>query len=177
MDKMTFTTDRTSLTEGEIIEIAWECTQADRAELTIDNGYKASVLSLPLSGTKRFRLNRSRGKTALTMTAWVGEKSYKKTIKVRVTEIPTTRAEAVDGQGRPMGSLGEWWHQRVLPKWQQMTSRRRAAWQAMSPEKRMASRTVLILSALLLVSILLPGLFILGLMALMGYLIWVVLKK
>lgn len=177
MDKMTFTTDRTSLTEGEIIEISWDCSQADRVELSIDNGYKTTVLDLSLSGSKRFRLNRSRGKTQLTMTAWVGEKHYSKTIKVRVDEIPTARAEAVDGKGRPMGRLGEWWHQRVLPRWQQLTARRRMAWQAMPPEKRMASRIMLLLAALLLVALLVPWLFTFGLLALILYLAWVVMKK
>lgn len=177
MDKMTFTTDRTSLTEGEVIEINWNCSDADRVELSIDNGYKATALPLENSGTKRFRLNRSKGKTHLTMTAWVAGKSYSKTIKVAVKEIPVTRAEAVDQKGNPMGRLGEWWNQRVLPKWQAMRTGRNAAWQAMPPNKRMAARLLIILGLLGLVSVIAPWLFSLGLLGLMIYLAWVLLKK
>ena len=41
MDKMIFTADRTSLAEGDIIGITWDCSGADSVNLTIDNGYKA----------------------------------------------------------------------------------------------------------------------------------------
>ena len=95
MEKMTFKTDRTSLVEGEVITVEWDCLDAERVELSIDNGFKASVVPLEKSGTKRFRLNRSKGRTRLTITAWVGGKSFSKTIKVRVHEMPTTHAETV----------------------------------------------------------------------------------
>ena len=71
MEKMIFTTDRTSLTEGEVITINWDCKSAERTELTIDNGYKATIIPLEVTGEKRFRLNRSKGRTRLTITAWV----------------------------------------------------------------------------------------------------------
>ena len=95
MEKMTFKTDRTSLDEGEVITVEWDCLDAERVELSIDNGYRASVVPLDKAGTKRFRLNRSKGRTRLTITAWVGEKSYSKTIKVRVHEMRTVHAETV----------------------------------------------------------------------------------
>ena len=76
----------------------WDCTGADRVELKIDNGYKASVLNLEISGTKRFRLNRSKGRTALTITAWKDGKHGSKTLKVKVKEIPATQgASILDG--------------------------------------------------------------------------------
>ena len=81
MEKMIFTTDRTTLTEGEVIVINWNCLEAERVELRIDNGYKATVLPLELCGNKRFRLNRSKGRTSLTITARVNGKDYSKTIQ------------------------------------------------------------------------------------------------
>ena len=56
MDKMIFTADRTSLAEGDIIGITWDCSGADSVNLTIDNGYKASSMALTVAGNKRFRL-------------------------------------------------------------------------------------------------------------------------
>ena len=162
---MTFDIDRTTVTEGDVVEVRWDCTGADRVELSIDNGYKASVLPLETAGTKRFRLNRSKGRTKLTITAWKGGKHGSKTLKVRVRELQTTRTETVDEQGRHVNSAKEWW-QRTQPKWQ-----------AMPPEKRLASRIGLILAGVLLVGIVVPRLFLIGLLALMGYLIYVVCKR
>ena len=101
----------------------------------------------------------------MTITAWKGGKHGSKTLKVRVRELQTTRAETVDEQGRHVNSAKEWW-QRTRPKWQ-----------AMPPEKRLASRIGLILAGVLLVGIVVPRLFLIGLLALMGYLIYVVRKR
>ena len=177
MESMIFTTDRTSLTEGEVIEIRWDCTEAERAELTIDNGYKATAITLETAGSKRFRLNRSKGKTRLTMTAWVGGKSYSKTIKVTVREMPVTHAEAVDGKGRSLGSLGEWWQQRAVPKWRAAKARWSANWSAMPEGKRMAAKILIIMAALMLLTAPVPRLFPLALVGLMIYLVIVITKR
>ncbi len=163
--RMTFDIDRTTVTEGDVVEVRWNCTGADRVELKIDNGYKASVLPLDINGTKRFRLNRSKGRTALTITAWKDGKHGSKTIRVRVKEMPTTHAETVDQKGRTMGPIRQWWQQT------------RPRLQAMPAEKRIAMRTMAILAILLLVSSFLPVLFGFGVIALMFYLLYIILKK
>ena len=168
MEKMTFTTDRTSLTEGEIIEITWDCHEAERVELTIDNGYKATAITLDLTGTKRFRLNRSRGKTKLTLTAWVNGKDYSKTIKVRVAEMPTVDAETVDEKGRPVGKASQWW--------QTYSQRWRTSWQAMTPQKQLATKVLAALAVLMLFSRLLPALFFFGLIAIMIWMVIIITK-
>ena len=162
---MTFDVDRTSVIEGDIVEVKWDCTGADRVELTIDNGYKATAIPLDINGTKRFRLNRSKGRTALTITAWKGEKHGSKTIKVKVKEMPATHAETVDTQGQPISGLSQWW-QRTKLRWQQMP-----------PDKRTASTVLLILAFILLFARVLPALFFLGIAALSGYLVYIILKK
>ncbi len=172
MEKMTFTTDRTSLTEGDVITVTWDCHEAERVELTIDNGYKATAIPLDLSGEKRFRLNRSKGKTKLTITAWVGGKNYSKTIKVKVNELRATRAETVgdDYASRlPKKGLAAWW--------QEVTMRWNMAWQAMTPTKKLATRVLLVIAAILLLWPLLRWILPLGLLALCGYLAWFIWKK
>lgn len=172
MEKMTFKTDRETLVEGEVITVEWDCLEAERVELSIDNGYKASVVPLEKSGTKRFRLNRSKGRTRLTITAWVGGKSYSKTIKVKVREMPTTRTETVgdDYAQRPPKSGVQGW-------WQSVTSRYRAALDVMPPAKRLATRLLTIIAAVMLLSLLFPRLFFFGLLVVTGYLVWYIWKK
>lgn len=162
---MTFDVDRTSVVEGEVVEIKWDCTGADRVELKIDNGFKATVLPLDLSGTKRFRLHRSKGRTALTITAWKDGKHGSKTLKVKVREMPTTHAETVDSHGHRVDGAKQWGEQ---------TKRRL---QALPPDKRLAVRALAILGATLLVSLLVPRLFLLGITALAVYLAYVAWKK
>ena len=163
--RMTFDVDRTSVVEGDIVEITWDCTGADRVELKIDNGFKATVLPLDIMGSKRFRLHRSKGRTALTITAWKDGKHGSKTLKVRVKEMPTTHAETVDGQGRKVDGAKRWGEE----------MKRRM--QALPPDKRLASRALLILGATMLLSIVMPRLFLLGVTALAVYLAYVLWKR
>lgn len=162
---MTFDVDRTSVTEGDIVEITWDCTGADRVELKIDNGFKATVLPLEITGSKRFRLHRSKGRTALTITAWKDGKHGSKTLKVKVKEIPTTHAETVDSQGKKINDAKQWG--------EQMKQRL----QTLPPDKRMAVRVVWILVATLLVSMFIPRLFLLGITALIVYLLYTIWKR
>ncbi len=172
MEKMTFKTDRSSLTEGEVITVEWDCLKAERVELSIDNGYKATIVPLETAGTKRFRLNRSKGRTRLTITAWVNGKSFSKTIKVRVNTMPTTHAETVGddyAQHPPQGGVKGWW--------QSITARWHSAYQMMTPQKQLAVRILTILAAVFIISLIFPRLLFLGLLAVVGYLAWVVWKK
>ena len=172
MEKMTFTTDSTSLTEGDIITVTWDCHEAERVELNIDNGYKATAIPLELSGTKRFRLNRSKGRTRLTITAWVGGKSFSKTIKVKVHEMRATRAETVgdDYATRPPKTGVAAW-------WQEAKARWNMAWQAMPPTKKLATRVLAALAAILLLWPLLRWILPIGLLGLSAYLLWFIWKK
>ena len=174
MERMTFSTDKSTVTEGDIVEVRWDCPGADSAELTIDNGYKTSTLPLPLSGSKRFRLHRSKGRTRLIITATAGGKQFKKTCKVKVKEIPVTKAETIDPRGRRMSKLRQWMS---LPKWQSWRMRFRQGWQMLTPEKRLASRLLLILGGVLLLATLLPVLLLIGLFGLSMYLMWILMKR
>ena len=171
---MTFTTDRTTVTEGEIVEVRWNCPGASKVDLTIDNGYKASVIPLGLEGDKRFRLNRSKGRTRLTLTAHVDGKSYSKAIKVRVKEMPVTKAETIDHRGRTISGLRQWLNK---IRWLSMWQRYRQGRQALPKEKRLASRVLMLLGAVILLSTFAPRLLVVGIFAVVCYLMWVLLKR
>lgn len=163
--RMTFNVDRTTVTEGDIVEVRWDCSGAERVELKIDNGYKATVLPLEICGSKRFRLHRSKGRTSLTITAWKDGKHGSKTIKVRVTDIPTTHAETVDNQGRKVSGIQQWWQQTKL------------RYQSLPSDKRVAANVTVIVAAMLLLTLLSPRLLMLGLLGLLFYLLYVLWKK
>ena len=171
---MTFTVDRTTVTEGDIVEIRWDCNGAERVELTIDNGFKASNIPLEIEGTKRFRLNRSKGHTDLTIRVWVDGKEDSKTLKVKVKPIPVTEAETIDEHGHRISGLRQWW-QSVMSRWQSSGGHRRL--QDLPPGKRLAVRLIALLALIMLVSIFLPGLISVMLLLLIVYLLWVVWKK
>ncbi|MBO4489453.1 MAG: transglutaminase domain-containing protein [Bacteroidales bacterium] len=61
--------DKPTIYAGEIVEIKWTCEDADSVRLSINNGYKQIDTYVPLSGSKKIRLNRSKGKTRITLTA------------------------------------------------------------------------------------------------------------
>lgn len=171
---MSFTTDRRAVTEGDIVEVRWNCPGAASVELTIDNGYKSSVLPLESGGSKRFRLHRSKGRTKLTLTAHVGGRPYSKTIRVKVKEMPVTKAETVDQRGRTMSRWRQWLN---MPRWQSLWRTYKMGRQAMPREKQLASRLLLLLGGVLLLSTFVPALLLVGLFAITGYLMWILLKR
>lgn len=171
---MTFTTDRSTVTEGDIVEVRWNCPGSTSVELTIDNGYKSSVIPLEIGGSKRFRLNRSKGRTRLTLTAHVDGKPYSKTLRVKVKEIPVTKAETIDHRGRTMSRLRQWLN---MPRWQSLWRTYKMGRQSLPKEKRLASRLLLLLGGVLLLSTFVPVLLLVGLFAITGYLMWVLLKR
>ena len=85
-----------------------------------------------------------------------------------------TKAETVDHRGRRMSKLRQWMS---LPKWQSWRMRFRQGWQMLPPEKRLASRLLLILSGVLLLATFFPTLLLVGLFGLSMYLMWIVMRR
>lgn len=173
---MIFDIDRRSVTEGDIVEVTWRCEGAEQVGLTLDNGYRKTDIPLTISGSKRFRLNRSKGRTRLTIAATVDGKVYRKTHRVRVKEMPVLRAETVDHRGRRQSRLGQWWQQR-LTKWHDFRNKQRYLLRALPERKQMAVRMLLILGGIMLLSAIWPRLYGLGMIALVVYLGVVLLKR
>jgi len=75
------------ITEGGVVEVRWDCRDlktASGATVTIDNGFKKSSLPVEVSGSKKFRLNRSEGDTVITVSAVADGMSFSKEQKVTV---------------------------------------------------------------------------------------------
>ena len=174
--RMTFDTDRHTVTEGEVVEVKWQCDGADQVHLTLDNGYRSTEIPLPSSGSKRFRLNRSKGKTRLTITAVINGKSYNKRIFVRVKKLPTVHAETVDAQGRPLSKWKLWWQKR-LTNWHNFCQRTKLALRALPERKQLAVKLMAIMGIMLLLCAVWPRLINLIPVIVIAYLSWVLLKR
>lgn len=171
MDKkrMIFEIDRRTVTEGDVVEVHWKCDAAEQVILTIDNGYRSTAVPLEPEGTKRFRLNRSKGRTHLTISVTIQGKVYRKKLDVRVKKMPTMRAETVDIRSCRQGRLKLWW--------QQQRARYRQAMQALPERKQMAVKLLAILGIVLIVSGLWPRAYSFALPLLVVYLTIVLFKR
>lgn len=173
---MTFNIDRHSVTEGDIVELSWQCDGAEAVSLTIDNGFKSTDIPLEISGSKRFRLNRSKGRTKLMIHATIGGKRFSKTLRVRVKKIPTVHAETVDQQGRRQGVLRQWW-QKMMTKCHDSRRRLKQNVSTLPERKQLAVKLMTIIGVMLIVSAIWPKVYGFALPLLAVYLAFVLLKR
>lgn len=173
---MIFEVDHRCVTEGDVVEINWQCEDADSVSLKIDNGFKSNEIALDKSGTKRFRLNRSKGRTKLILSVNIQGKVHSKTIAVRVKKMPTMKAETVDHNGKRMGTINQWW-QNVMTKWHNMTAKANMALQVLPVKKQIAAKLLLAIGVMLLISAIWPKFYSFALSILAIYLLVVLLKR
>ncbi len=178
MDKqrMIFEIDRHTVTEGDVVEVKWDCTGSEQTTLTLDNGFRATDIPVEPIGTKRFRLNRSKGRTRLTIAVTIAGKTHRKTVAVRVKKIPTVKAETIDHRGRRVGAVGMWW-KRVVTKWQDIRAKIRLAMQSMPERKQMALKMLTLIGVALILSAIWPRLYGAVLMVVIVYLMVVLLRR
>jgi len=178
MDKkqMTFMVDRGTVVEGEVVEVAWECQGAEKVELTIDNGLRSSVMPLEAAGTKRFRLNRSKGRTRLTLSATSLDKTYSKTLRVRVKKMPVIKAETLDHNGKPLNAVRHWWQQ-TIEKLRNLKAKEKLRMQQLPERKQVAVKGLAIIGIVMLLSLAWPRLYTLGMMVMMVYFAVVLMRK
>lgn len=166
-----FRIDKRTVTEGDIVYLQWSCSEAEQVQLIINNGYKANVLDVENNGNKKFRLNRSKGRTKLTLSVSYGGKIYTKTLAVRVKKQKTINPEYVDEKvrGRHFQGLKE--------KWESFKTKFKMLWQYLPERKRLAYILLSALAMLMLISMLYPKILGIGICVISLYLLWVILKK
>lgn len=173
---MIFTIDRHSVTEGDIVEVRWNCQGAQDVKLTLDNGFKATSIPLELEGTKKFRLNRSNGLTCLTITTIVEGKVFHKKLRVRVKKLKAVKAETIDDRGRSLGPLRRFW-QNVVTKCSNFKAKFRLAFRQMPAQKQLATKALFIIMLVTLLAIFFPKIYSFGLLVVALYLCWVIIKR
>ena len=168
--QITFTTDTDTVTEGDVISIQWSCNPADSVRLIIDNGFKTNTIDVEASGIKRFRLNRSKGKTKLTIIALYNGKEASKTIKVKVKEMEVINAETVNDGRAYSGSHSMSW-------WKKTKMKLLYLWMTLPPTKRIVVIILNFLLVLLVMSLIFPRFLLFGLTLIIIYLTYFLLKK
>lgn len=168
--QITFTTDTDTVTEGDVISIQWSCNPADSVRLIIDNGFKTNTIDVEASGIKRFRLNRSKGKTKLTIIALYNGKETSKTIKVKVKEMEVINAETVNDGRAYSGSHSMSW-------WKKTKMKLLYLWMTLPPTKKIVVIILNFLLVLLVMSLIFPRFLLFGLTLIIIYLTYFLLKK
>ena len=168
--QITFTTDTDTVTEGDVISIQWSCNPADSVRLIIDNGFKTNTIDVEASGIKRFRLNRSKGKTKLTIIALYNGKETSKTIKVKVKEMEVINAETVNDGRTYSGSHSMSW-------WKKTKMKLLYLWMTLPPTKKIVVIILNFLLVLLVMSLIFPRFLLFGLTMIIIYLTYLLLKK
>lgn len=83
--RLTLSTDRKSASEGEFIEIKWNCDACPESlSLTIDSGYKCDTIAVADSGSTRIAMSRSKGKTVITLKGVISGKKVSETVDIRI---------------------------------------------------------------------------------------------
>ena len=111
--KLSLSTDRKSASEGEFIEIKWNCDACpDSLLMTIDSGYKCDTIAVADSGITRIVMSRSKGKTVITLKAVISGKKVTESVDIRIKNIKGTTARATSGISRT-----KIWKEKMLAKW------------------------------------------------------------
>lgn len=80
-NRLSLSTDRKSASEGEFIDIKWNCDACpDSLLLTIDSGYKCDTIAVADSGSTRIAMSRSKGRTTITLKAVISGKKVSESI-------------------------------------------------------------------------------------------------
>lgn len=172
--KIEFKADKQRVTEGDVVELTWSCTNAELVQLTIDNGYKTITQTVEPSGVKKFRLNRSSGKTKLAISATNDGKTYSKSVGVRVKCAKTTKTQNdyEDYTGRNgvkrNGSKNNWANFKTKVKY---------VWESMTEKKKLAYKVLLSICLVLIVSVFSPEVSNICLLVLVSYLLLTILKR
>lgn len=165
--------DKTKVTEGDVVELTWSCASAEQVQLTIDNGFKTNTIDVETNGSKKFRLNRSKGKTQIVIGVTNGGKTYYKSVGVRVKKMKATKAEYVNDYSGAKGVKNNG----VKNSWENVKSQYKMAWSYMPQDKKLALKILGALALLLIFTAFLPKFSAIGVLIIAGYLFWVLFKR
>lgn len=171
--KIELSVDKTTVIEGDIVEMRWSCQNADSVELTLDNGFKKNTIPVEAVGSKKFRLNRSNGRTHLVIGATVNGKTHYKSVAVRVKKMKATKAEEVHDYTGHKGIRNNG----LKNSWENFKTKFKYAWSMFPANKQLAFKIMMLLGFFLLLSAFIPKFQTIGLLIVMGYLCWVVMKR
>ena len=105
--QMALSTDRKSASEGEYIDIRWDCNACpDSLFLSVDSGYQQYSIAVADSASTRITMNRSKGKTIITLTGVISGKKVTESVEIRIRNRKESRKAKAPISAR-MKALGE----------------------------------------------------------------------
>jgi hypothetical protein len=159
MSRIILTTDKKKVPEGEYITVTWDCPTPDMVTLTVEDG-SISVHQLGDSGSKVFQASGNADEMKFILRASIGGKIDEKTAKVKVKRkvLRAKKANRVPGSGRK-------------------NNKYKTAWSYLPADKKLAVKVMGLVTVIMILTSISPKLLPLGLIALVGYLGWVVMKR
>lgn len=173
---MIFTIDKDKVTEGDIVELKWDRTGSTSTSITIDNGYKSVTSAVESCGSKRIRLNRSKGRTKFILTAEIDGKTKVDKLSVRVKKVKAEKAKA----SNPDSGYAKYTrldNNNFKDKIRDLRTNLRFAWQRQSEKNRFAIVVLSLLALILIITSLAPKFIFFGLTVLALYILISIYKK
>lgn len=177
MSKITFNIDKRQVQEGESVTVSWNCESPDMVTLTVVDGVK-SVHQLGDSGSKTIPATGNADKMVLTLRASIGGKTEEKSASVRVKR-KVVKAERVNSTpyGKKEKKNPPLDFSKVKNWWRRTSGRYKTAWSYMPEDKKLATKILGMMLALMILTGFWPKLFSVGLLLIIGYLGWIVLRR
>ena len=177
MSKITFNIDKRQVQEGESVTVSWNCESPDMVTLTVVDGVK-SVHQLGDSGSKTIPATGNADKMVLTLRASIGGKTEEKSATVRVKR-KVVKAERVNSTpyGKKEKTSSPLDFSKVKDWWRRTSDKYKAAWSYMPENKKLATKILGMMLALMILTGFWPKLFSIGLLLIIGYLGWIVLRR
>ena len=89
---MTLSTDRKSASEGEYLDIRWECNACpDSLYLSVDSGYQQYSIAVADNGSTRLAMGSSKGKTTISLTGVISGKKVTESVEIRIRNRKESR--------------------------------------------------------------------------------------
>jgi len=174
MSKISFHIDKKKVTEGEYVTVSWDCQNPDMVSLVVADGSK-SVHQLGDSGTKVIPASGNADQMVLTLRATIGGKLEEKSAKVKVKR-KVLKADKVS-RGPKNQNSKPFDFTRIKDWWTRTTAQYKTAWAYMPETKKLAVKVMGLIAAVMILSGISPKLLPLGLLAVAGYLSWIILKR
>ena len=110
--KLSLSTDRKSVSEGEYIEIRWSCDACpDSLYLSIDSGNTQYSIAVSDSGTTRIPVPKSNGKLTVKLIGVISGKKVTESVDVRVKGDKRAKSKA------PLSNRMKMFSEKMKAKW------------------------------------------------------------
>jgi hypothetical protein len=129
---------------------------------------------VPSSGSKKYKLNRSKGRTRITLSANCHGTPVHREIFIIVRKARSSKAK---GDNTVYDSYTRMDKPNLQQRFKIFRERLSYAWQYVLAQKKFAYKILLLLLVVMLISAFIPKVTYFGLLAVAAYLLWYIYKK